>query len=55
MQNLNKNTIQKVKEILKKDWITDEELEEILELLYQLANVVLEINRQSFSLSNYFE
>ena len=55
MQNLNKTTIKKAKEILKKDGFTDEEIEEVLELLYQLANIVLEINWKDFSLSNYFE
>ena len=54
-EKLNKTTIKKCKEILKKDWFTDEEIEEIIEIIYQIGNIILEINWQKFSLSNYFE
>lgn len=47
-ENLNKNTIQKAFKILQQAWYTEEEIKTILEILYQIAEITLEIHWQKF-------
>jgi len=51
--NLNKNTIQKAWKILQQAWYSDEEIKKILEILYQIAEITLEIHRKSFCDKNF--
>ncbi len=52
-ENLNKNTIQKAFKILQQAWYTEEEIKTILEILYQIAEITLEIHWQKFCDENF--